>query len=142
MRLYVAASASNYALAEDLARDIRCWGHEVTSEWHQQEVPPTYENQEMRGNEVISNMAKAACMDETHVRIADAIVIITGDTATRGGRHSECGIAIALGKRVYLLGPREQVFHWHPLCCPCNDKNALRVALDMAPPFFSAPEHS
>ena len=32
----------------------------------------------------------------------------------RGGRHVEFGLAIAWGKPVYLVGERENVFHWLP----------------------------
>ena len=34
--------------------------------------------------------------------------------STRGGRHAEFGIALALGKRVIVIGPRENVFHALP----------------------------
>ena len=33
----------------------------------------------------------------------------------RGGRHVELGYALALGKRVLIVGDRENVFHSHPL---------------------------
>ena len=32
-------------------------------------------------------------------------------TATRGGRHVEFGVALALKKPVLLVGPRENIFH-------------------------------
>jgi hypothetical protein len=32
----------------------------------------------------------------------------------RGGRHTELGIALALGLHVMLVGPREHVFHCLP----------------------------
>lgn len=44
---------------------------------------------------------------------ADAIVSFTGPGG-KGGRHVEHGFAIALGKRIALVGPRENVFHCHP----------------------------
>ena len=50
------------------------------------------------------------------------LIQITGDNETRGGRHSEFGGALATGKRVILLGPREQIYHWH---------HAVRVATDL-----------
>lgn len=34
--------------------------------------------------------------------------------ASRGGRHVEFGMALALGKRVIVVGPRENVFHLLP----------------------------
>lgn len=32
----------------------------------------------------------------------------------RGGRHVEFGMAVATGKRILLVGERENVFHWLP----------------------------
>jgi hypothetical protein len=49
------------------------------------------------------------------VIMSDEVVCLSGDAYSKGGRHSEVGAAIALGKRVWLIGPREQVFHYHPL---------------------------
>jgi hypothetical protein len=34
--------------------------------------------------------------------------------AARGGRHVEFGYAAALNKRLIVVGPRENVFHWLP----------------------------
>lgn len=135
MRIYIAASATNFQRGKDLAEHVRSWGYSTSSIWHDLDNVG-YEHEKIIDDiEIESDMSSKAIIDEEHVRAADVLVIITGDTLTRGGRHSECGMAIALGKRVYLLGPREQVFHWHPLVLPCNNIDALKVALDMAPPF-------
>lgn len=32
--------------------------------------------------------------------------------ATRGGRHVELGIALGMMKRVWIVGPRENIFCW------------------------------
>jgi hypothetical protein len=51
---------------------------------------------------------------------ADCIVAFTEEPteqvswAARGGRHVEFGIAIAKGKRLCIIGPRENVFHHLP----------------------------
>lgn len=46
---------------------------------------------------------------------ADTVVAFT-DLAGggRGGRHHEFGAAMALGKRLVVVGPRVNVFHTHP----------------------------
>lgn len=72
---------------------------------------------------------KFAVMDLEDVAFADYLIVITGDSQTRGGRHSELGIAIALGKRILLYGPREQVFHHHPLVETYETLAALQEAL-------------
>lgn len=136
MKIYIAASAPNVEKAREVASLLRSWGYEPTSTWHDAgDVGYEQHGAKEHEIEIPESMADKALLDEEHVRAADVLVIITGDTLTRGGRHAECGMAIALGKRVYLLGPREQVFHWHTLVLPCDSTDALRTGLDMAPPF-------
>ena len=43
------------------------------------------------------------------------LVSFTGDGGGgKGGRHVEHGYAMALGKRIVVVGPREHVFHTDP----------------------------
>lgn len=55
-----------------------------------------------------------ATVDLDDVTQADTLIAFTEEprTASRGGRHVELGIAIGHGKRVIVVGPRENVF-----CC-------------------------
>jgi hypothetical protein len=46
---------------------------------------------------------------------ADAVIIFTeipNTVLATGGRHVEFGLALAQGKRVIVVGPRENVFHY------------------------------
>ena len=46
---------------------------------------------------------------------ADAVIIFTeipNTVLATGGRHVEFGLALAQGKRVFVVGPRENVFHY------------------------------
>ena len=46
---------------------------------------------------------------------ADAVIIFTEIPNTilaTGGRHVEFGLALAQGKRMIIVGPRENVFHY------------------------------
>lgn len=48
---------------------------------------------------------------------ADLVISFTEaprSSANRGGRHVEYGIALALKKRVIVIGYRENIFHWLP----------------------------
>mgnify|MGYP001616147807 CR=1 FL=1 len=48
---------------------------------------------------------------------ADAVLSFThprGTMTTGGGRHVEFGYALAKGKKVALIGERENIFHDHP----------------------------
>ena len=56
-------------------------------------------------------------MDFEDVRHADVCVAFTeapDEAQGRGGRHAELGIALGLGHRVIVIGPREHVFHCLP----------------------------
>lgn len=60
--------------------------------------------------------APFAADDVEDVADSDTIVFFSEppDTGNRGGRHVEFGMAIALGKRLVVIGPRENVFHTLP----------------------------
>lgn len=61
---------------------------------------------------------KFAHDDYDDVRGCDLCISFTepprSDGRGRGGRHVEFGIALALGKLVWIVGPRENIFHWLP----------------------------
>ena len=43
---------------------------------------------------------------------SDAVVVFTDTPSTTGGRHVEVGIALAHRIPVFIIGPRENVFHY------------------------------
>lgn len=101
MRIYVAASWSRQKTdAQALADILTKMGHTITSGW-------------LKAADG-ADQAIEAENDYNDVMRAEALVCITGDTESKGGRHTELGLALALQKRVYIVGPREQVFHHHP----------------------------
>lgn len=58
-----------------------------------------------------------AVVDLKDVDEADALVLYTepyGTAVPGGGRHVEFGYALGKGKKIILVGPLENVFHWHP----------------------------
>lgn len=116
MKIYVGASYPKKAIATALANELVMRGHSVTSTWiHQDEG---YTSDENRPNETEFEMdfrlGEAAFRDLQEVRDCELFVCFTdvGPQLTHGGRHSELGIAIALGKELNIIGPREQVFHY------------------------------
>lgn len=50
--------------------------------------------------------------------------------ASRGGRHVELGVAIALGLPIIIVGPRENLFCWHPNVRQFDTFEAFRDALN------------
>lgn len=47
--------------------------------------------------------------------------------ASRGGRHVECGIGLATGARIIVVGYRENIFHWLPRVEFCESWEAAKV---------------
>ncbi len=60
---------------------------------------------------------KFAVEDMADVLSADELIAFTEQprvSNSRGGRHVELGMALAIGKPVTIVGPRENVFCWLP----------------------------
>jgi len=57
-------------------------------------------------------MEHRAVRDMEDIKRADVMIQFTGDGLSHGGRHAELGLM--LPKPVFLIGPREQVMHYHP----------------------------
>ena len=56
-----------------------------------------------------------AIQDLVDVRLADGLVFFSEpELARRGGRHVEYGYALALGKPIYVVGGKENIFHYTP----------------------------
>jgi nucleoside 2-deoxyribosyltransferase len=73
--------------------------------------------------------AKAATTCQREVVEADVLILIAepDGSLVRGGKHVETGMAMAWGKRVYVLGKRENVFHWHPNVTVCETLEELKA---------------
>lgn len=128
MRIYLAA---RYSRREEMCvyrTSLEAMGHTVTSRWlngaHQIDdtgVPIGDHGEhriecdgsaDVRGADL---RLKFAQEDVDDVVAADAVISFTEkprSTGNRGGRHVEFGIALALGKRLLVVGHRENLFHW------------------------------
>ncbi len=106
MKIYIAASFTQRDYeAADMKNCLLAAGHEVTSRW----LDPLHQKHNSYGME-----DKFAAMDLTDIRRSEAMVIITegdGKQTTKGGRHTELGIALERHIPIFLYGPKEQVFH-------------------------------
>ena len=117
MKIYLAAQFDRMEEVEDRADTLRWWGHDTTSRWH-----TGIESNVMLDRAVQGELAgqKFAKMDVDDVEAADAIIGFTeqpgaSDAASvRGGRHIEFGYARRADKLLYVVGPRENIFHTLP----------------------------
>jgi len=106
MRIYLATSYARREEMMKVAEDIRAIGGEVTSRWitGAHEIEP--------GNN--SRNLEFAIDDWYDLMGADTFILFTEaqQAVTRGGHHVEFGIALALDKRMMLVGPQMNVFHY------------------------------
>ena len=111
MKLYIASHSRE--TAAQLRKNLIAAGHEVTSRWI------TNDTKFHMGPDAYSGPEKSqiAVMDEEDVRSATDGVVVVAEPEGRyvpGGKHVEAGIALGLGRPLYVIGRRENIFHWHP----------------------------
>lgn len=112
MYIYLAARYSRIDELNRYADILRERGHDITSRW-------------LKGAHQISDDGLSREADrETRERFAvediadinnsDLLIAFTEpprSSNSRGGRHVEFGYALGLGTEVFVVGPRENVFH-------------------------------
>lgn len=126
MRVYLAARYSRRVELCGYREELREVGIPVTSNWldgpRQRVIAGKVLGEsdeaviEAGGDalETIELRRLCAMQDDADVRAADTFVTFTelpDARAGRGGRHVEFGLALALGKRIIVVGPVENVFH-------------------------------
>lgn len=111
-KIYIAARFSRRSEAHELAKLLQAQGHEITSRWvlpNDDHVVPTGTSKQAADEE----RRRFAEEDFEDVFNADWTISLMEQPRNdgRGGRHVEFGIALALGHRLTIIGPRETVFH-------------------------------
>lgn len=127
MRVYLAARWARRVEIAAIADDFRQRGHRVTSRWLSETIDAFRlpgEDAALPGTESLADIAAA-----------DAVVLFTEDRAQAlpengGGRHFELGFAYALDKLLFIVGPRENVFHFLPRVAVYASYGDLLCALD------------
>jgi nucleoside 2-deoxyribosyltransferase len=106
MNFYIAAhdqDAANELASELLSR----WGHNTTSRWLSKPFGPTAGHSPDECHQIAQD-------DHDDIAAADALVVIASPHRVPGGKFVEVGIALGLGKKVYLVGRRENMLMWLP----------------------------
>jgi hypothetical protein len=98
-------------------RDVlHALGHEVTSRWidcHAGKYLVSFTPEHLNNDP--EYCCGVAIHDLEDLRAADTVISFTDEKGGgKGGRHVEFGVALALNKRLILVGPRENVFHTLP----------------------------
>lgn len=117
-RIYVAASFRRLDECRQVAQLLEGAGMRVTSRW-------------LKDPEAgIARPELAAERDMADLRESDGLLSLTETPAVgylMGGRHVEFGIALALRKWLWIVGPLENVFHHHPTVRAFADLTAFLV---------------
>lgn len=105
MKIYIASHDQKQA--REVANICAKAGHTITSRWLDEEMLPS---------KVYTHKVKEtiAIRDKYDVDIADAVVLISSRHLVPGGKFVEAGIALGLGKMVYVIGKRENMLLWYP----------------------------
>jgi nucleoside 2-deoxyribosyltransferase len=137
-KVYIASKYSRKnEMRHDIAPAIRHAGIEVTSRWHDiEETGSSWEKAQkeydVRGEGHIDRehglLKYYATIDLEDVDAADAIVLFSEDPTIphlRGGRHVEFGYAMGKGKTCYVVGMRENIFHFIEDVIVCDSVEAF-----------------
>ena len=125
MNIYLAARYDRRWEMLRVASALEDAGHQITSRW-------------IQGGGRGDSAVVLAVEDLLDIRRADCLVSFTDDPtgdpagAPLGGRHVELGVALAAGKRLCLVGPRENIFHHLPCVEAYDSVRKLLVGLDRA----------
>jgi nucleoside 2-deoxyribosyltransferase len=109
VKIYLAARYSAREEMQTLARVLVSVGHTITSRWHNDEKETGVPGHRWDGQDR-ERAALLAEEDIADIKAADTLILFT-PPGRRGGCNVEFGIAEALGKLLYVVGPRQNVFH-------------------------------
>lgn len=116
MRIYLAARYSRNPEMRHYRDQLHGLGHRVTSSWidlHGGELEESFTPDRLSAEPVFCS--RFAQTDVLDLMAADCVISFTGNGGGgKGGRHVEFGLAVAAGKRILVVGPRENVFHCLP----------------------------
>jgi len=115
MKIYIAARFSKRHIANDMANKLKKMGHTFSCRW----IKPDSDHVAPAGlseQAADSERERFAIEDMEDIQNCDWVISLMEEPRnnSRGGRHVEFGYALALGKRLTVIGPRETVFHHHP----------------------------
>lgn len=105
MRIYLAGAYQRRVALASYAKMLELDGHEITSEWlsGMHELPPwtetTYSQHDLQ------------CIRRAEVFMGFTEQADAPTELKRGGRHVEFGFAVAHGKMLVIVGPRENAFY-------------------------------
>lgn len=114
--IYLAARYSRNDEMRGVRDVLSAIGYRITSRWidqHNGELEKSFTPEALSVDP--EGCAPFGIADVEDLRAADIVVSFTSrDGGGKGGRHVEFGMALGLGKRLIVVGPRENIFHTLP----------------------------
>jgi nucleoside 2-deoxyribosyltransferase len=113
MKVYIAARYSQKEEMKQVAALLRDKKIEVMSSWLLEPHPPCTTMDQVSEDD----LRGYAQRDLEDIEAADVMLLFTVDPlipTVRGGRHVETGYCTCLKKPIYIVGPRENIFHYLP----------------------------
>ena len=119
--------AARYSRREELCEykaQLEEYNHKVTSRWldgsHQlyqgkrigEHVETAVETHDPQARALLAHFAHEDVEDVRAAEIFVAFTEVPRSNTSRGGRHVEMGLAIALDKEIVVVGPRENAFYF------------------------------
>ena len=111
MKVYIAGQYARRNEFRKYARLLNAAGIDVTSNWLNETNPLKTQ----MGDDTPEFYQATAALDLRDVKRADAVLFFAEDPLVgipRGGRHVEFGYALGLHIPIYVIGPKENVFHY------------------------------
>ena len=108
MKIYLAANYSRHPEMREVRTILEEQGFRVTARW----INGFHEALEGQPN---SRNATFASEDWEDLHDSNLMIWYATDTPEqrgRGGRHVEFGLALAWGIQIFVIGRKENVFHW------------------------------
>ena len=113
MRVYLAARFSRKNEIAKLVPTFGKYGISVGSRWLHETASPDVTLSDFTPED----LRDIAEVDLEDIEMCDVFVFFSEDPlieTPRGGRHVEFGFALAFGKRIAVIGPQENIFHYLP----------------------------
>jgi nucleoside 2-deoxyribosyltransferase len=107
IKIYIAAPFVKQHEAREKANELISMGFTVTSRWVDEDVlAAAGANHEY--------YAQCANIDIEDINAAQYFLLLADHDSRTGGKHFETGYAYATGKKLMIVGRRENVFHYLP----------------------------
>jgi nucleoside 2-deoxyribosyltransferase len=110
MKIYLAGRFHTSQAINLFADQLQREGHEVVSTWHRTEALNRPLPEPKKGA-IDGPSAMIAVRELVEIETADALIVMSADCEwTPGGLWFEMGYASGLKKKVYVYGPRQNIF--------------------------------